>query len=128
MPRAGKMQVKEGKEGDYYEISVRQFRQQILPAGLPPTVVWGYGPVTSEKKNVPLIHNAPSLTIETDCNRPVRIKWINHLLDADGNYLPHLLPVDPTLHWANPTGGVAGRDRRPSFGATPGRTQARCRW
>ena len=25
-----------------------------------------------------------------------------------GNYLPHLLPVDPTLHWANPPGGTTG--------------------
>ena len=38
----------------------------------------------------------------------------------DGNYLPHLLPVDPTLHWANPPGGVAGRDTRPTFTTTPG--------
>ena len=52
-----------------------------------------------------LIHNAPSLTIEAQYNRPVRVKWINELVDANGNYLPHLLPVDPTLHWANPPGG-----------------------
>ena len=57
-----------------------------------------------------LVHNAPSLTIEAQYNRPVRVKWINDLVDADGNYLPHLLPVDPTLHWANPPGGTAGRD------------------
>ena len=41
-------------------------------------------------------------------NRPVRVKWINELVDANGNYLPHLLPVDPTLHWANPPGGTDG--------------------
>jgi hypothetical protein len=51
----------------------------------------------------------------------VRVKWINELVDADGNYRPHLLPVDPTLHWANPPGGVAERDTRPSFGSTPER-------
>ncbi len=50
----------------------------------------------------------------------MRIKWINDLKDANGNYLPHLLPVDQTLHWANPPGGVAGRDSRPGFGSTPG--------
>ena len=44
--------------------------------------------------------------------RPVRVKWINGLVDANGNFLPHLLPVDQTLHWANPPGG-AGRTRRP---------------
>ena len=67
-----------------------------------------------------LLHNAPSLTIEAQANRPVRIKWINDLKDANGNYLPHLLPVDPTLHWANPPGGTAGRDMRPMFDTTPG--------
>ena len=45
----------------------------------------------------------------------MRIKWINDLKDASGNYLPHLLPVDPTLHWANPPGGDMGRDMRPDF-------------
>jgi hypothetical protein len=35
---------------------------------------------------------------------------VNDLRDASGNYLPHLLPVDQTLHWANPPGGLAGRD------------------
>ena len=40
----------------------------------------------------------------------MRVQWINGLVDADGAYLPHLLPVDQTLHWANPPGGTAGRD------------------
>ena len=39
---------------------------------------------------------------------------------ATGRFLPHLLPVDPTLHWANPPGGTAGRDSRPTFTSTPG--------
>jgi len=51
----------------------------------------------------------------------VRVKWINDLVDESGNFLPHLLPVDPTLHWANPPGGVRGRDSRPTFATTPGR-------
>ena len=64
----------------------------------------------SASKSGLLLHNAPSLTIEAKWNRPVRVKWINELVDASGNYLPHLLPVDPTLHWANPPGGTTGRD------------------
>jgi spore coat protein A len=121
MPKAGTIKQKGGKNVDYYEISVKQFSQQILPAGLPPTTVWGYGAVTSASKNGLLLHNAPSLTIEADWNRPVRVKWINDLKDASGNYLPHLLPVDPTVHWANPAGGTAGRDTRPTFASTPDR-------
>jgi len=38
------------------------------------------------------------------------VKWVNQLMDADGAYLPHLLPVDQTLHWANPPAGLTGRD------------------
>jgi FtsP/CotA-like multicopper oxidase with cupredoxin domain len=121
MPRAGTIMMPGGKAVDSYEISVKQFDQQILPAGLPPTTVWGYGAVSGASRNALLLHNAPSLTIEADWNRPVRVKWINDLVDASGNYLPHLLPVDPTLHWANPPGGIAERDTRPTFDTTPDR-------
>jgi FtsP/CotA-like multicopper oxidase with cupredoxin domain len=122
MPRAGMLTLPGGKPADYYEISMRQISQQILPAGLPMTTVWGYGAVAKRPGSKGLlIHNAPSLTIEAQCNRPVRVKWINDLVDSDGNYLPHLLPVDPTLHWANPPGGTSGRDERPTFTSTPGR-------
>jgi spore coat protein A len=120
MPKAGTITHKGGKNIDYYEISVKQISQQILPAGLPASTVWGYGAVASASRNGLLLHNAPSLTIEAQHDRPVRVKWINDLKDANGNYLPHLLPVDPTLHWANPPGGTAGRDTRPPFTLTPG--------
>ena len=120
MPRAGTIKQPGGKSVDYYEISMKQITQQILPAGLPATTVWGYGAKAAQSKRGLLIHNAPSLTIEASWNRPVRVKWINELVDASGNFRPHLLPVDPTLHWANPPGGTADRDSRPTFTETPG--------
>jgi spore coat protein A, manganese oxidase len=119
MPRAGTIKMKGGKNADYYEISMKQLSQQILPAGLPQTTVWGYGAVTGAGRNPLLVHNAPSLTIEAQWKRPVMVKWINDLKDANGDYLPHLLPVDPTLHWANPPGGMMGRDTRPDFTGLP---------
>ena len=100
---------------DDYEIAVRQFQQQILPPGLPPTTVWGYGSVAD-----PATFNYPAFTIEAQVDRPVQVKWVNGLVDGAGNYLPHLLAVDPTLHWANPPGGIDGRDSTPSFSSTPG--------
>ena len=121
MPKAGTIIAKGGKNVDYYEISMRQISQQILPAGLPTTTVWGYGAVAAASKRGLLLHNAPSLTIEATWDRPVRVKWINDLVDERGDHLPHLLPVDPTLHWANPPGGEEGRDSRPEFETTPGR-------
>jgi spore coat protein A len=121
MPQAGTIKQQRGKKIDYYEISMKQFAQQILPVGLPATTVWGYGSVNGAGSKRPLLlHNAPSLTIEAKWNTPVQVKWINDLVDGNGNYRQHLLPVDQTLHWANPPGGIAGRDTRPTFGSTPG--------
>lgn len=120
MPRAGTITRRGGQNIDHYEISVRQFAQQILPAGLPATTVWGYGAIARDSRRGLLLHNAPSLTIEARWGRPVRVTWINELVGPDGAFLPHLLPIDPTLHWANPPGGEAHRDTRPSFDETPG--------
>src|SRR6266511_4313928 len=100
---------------DYYVIAVRQFLQQILPPGKPATTVWSYGSVAGGGT-----FNYPAFTIEATVDRPVRVKWVNQLVDGGGNYLPHILPVDPTLHWANPPGGAEGRDMRPTFTSTPG--------
>jgi bilirubin oxidase len=112
MPRTGTIARSMGSNIDYYEIAVRQFRQQILPRSLPMTTVWSYGSV-----NHPGTFNYPAFTIEARSEDPVRVKWMNGLVDGNGNYLPHLLAVDPTLHWANPPGP---RDTRPTFKKTPG--------
>jgi bilirubin oxidase len=116
MPRTRKIKVKGGKNIDYYEIAVRQFQQQILPTGMPLTTVWSYGSINDAGS-----FNYPAFTIEAKWKKPVRVKWMNDLKDpVTGAFLPHLLPVDPTLHWANPPGGLAGRDARPTFETTPG--------
>ena len=107
MPHSGKPTGKKGRGVDYYRIAVRQFEQQILPGAmdLGPTTVWSYGSVDH-----PETFNYPAFTIEAVWGKPVRVKWINGLLKADGRFRPHLLPIDQTLHWANPPGGIHGRD------------------
>ncbi|MEI8015057.1 MAG: multicopper oxidase [Nitrospira sp.] len=109
----------EGRTNENYQIAVRQFKQQILPGGIwntlngrsdafPATTVWSYGPqgdptpVTAPDPTSQF--NYPAYTIETKANRRVNVRWINGLVDSSGRYLPHLLPVDQTLHWANPPG------------------------
>lgn len=116
MPRTQVMKAK-GKQIDYYEIAVKQFQQYLLPTAwsqanaIDPTTVWSYGSMRDPR---PVTEggtlNYPALTIEARKNRPVRVKWINGLVDAAGNYLPHLFTVDQTLHWANPPGGPGGTD------------------
>ena len=95
-----------------YSIAVRQFSQQILPPPFGATTVWGYGSTTDDST-----FRSPAFTIEAVRGTPLEVTWINELKDTNGNYLPHLLSVDPTLHWANPSGR---RDSRPSFAQTPG--------
>jgi spore coat protein A len=115
MPRTSKIAVKGGNKNiDYYEIAVRQFQQYILPQSMgKQTTVWSYGslaaPGTVAQGGS---FNYPAFTIEAKFGSPVRVRWINDLVDANGNYLPHLLPVDQTLHWANPPGGDDDRDKR----------------
>ena len=53
-------------------------------------------------------------------DEPSQITWANQMVDSSGNYVPPLMPVDPTLHWANPPGGTSGRDGTPEFTSTPG--------
>ena len=43
-------------------------------------------------------------------NEKLQVEWVNQLVDdpeSDSpNYLPHLLPIDQTIHWANPSGDM----------------------
>ena len=45
-----------------------------------------------------LLHNAPSLTIEAQVNRPVRVKWINDLKDAATIYRTSVGPQQLDLY------------------------------
>jgi bilirubin oxidase len=119
MPRSSVLDVDSGRPVDYYEIAVKQFEQFILPSAwsaansIDPTTVWSYGSMADIR---PVAEGGtlhyPALTIEARYQRPVRVKWINGLVDAQGHYLPHLLPVDQTLHWANPPAGPGDTDSR----------------
>jgi spore coat protein A len=114
MPRTAKLSTKAEEDIDYYEIGVRQFQQHILPASMDlPTTVWGYG-----SAGHPGSFNYPGLTIEARWSTALRVKWINQLVDRGANYLPPLLPVDQTLHWANPPAGPGETDAE-GFDATP---------
>ncbi len=96
------------KNGDSYAIAVRQFQQQILPFSLPQTPVWSYGPADSRATDLAHRFFYPAFTFEATWRRTTSVRWVNGLVDSEGAPLPHLLPVDPTLHWANPIGDRDG--------------------
>ena len=112
-------------KGEYteYEVAVRQFEQQILPPGFPKTSVWGYGklgdPLPGEGTST---FHSPSFTFDVQKDEKVQVTWVNQLVEdpnnPDSQYLPHLLPIDQTLHWANP-GSQAVMDPAPYLGPVP---------
>ncbi len=120
--RTGKINYRGMKNAEYYEIAVRQFQQQILPAGTAPaTTVWSYGPANASTFDVANGFFYPAFTIEAKWKKPVVVKWVNGLVDGSGNFLPHILPVDQTLHWANPVGprDAHGASQAPYMGPVP---------
>jgi bilirubin oxidase len=111
MPLAG---TASGGSVDVYSVGARRFSQQVLPSGFPRTTVFGYG-----SANNGATFSWPAPTIEATVNRQVRVTWANQLT-SNGRFVPPLVTVDPTLHWANPPGGNAGRDSHGGpFTSTP---------
>jgi len=96
-----------------YTIYMSQFQQQILPNNFPKTTVWGYGGFVLDESSFSRTYefrNAPGATFEAIRGIPINVQWINNLNCAN------LLPVDPTLHWADPNGlGMVDPDTVPPF-------------
>ena len=86
----------------------------------PATTVWSYGPAADPTPAVapdPASQfNYPAYTIENTANTQTTVDWINNLVanpdlcntlpagnaDPACNFVPHITPVDRSLHWANP--------------------------
>jgi bilirubin oxidase len=113
---AAMVPVQQNANSSTYNIAARQVQQQVLPAPLPKTTIWGYG--NAQNKGVA---SWPANTIETPANNKVDVTWINQLVDSKGKFLPPLLPIDQTLHWANPPGPVdsTGTSQTPYTGPVP---------
>lgn len=82
-----------------FVVDMLEFQQQILPPGFPATTVWGYGGQAKDAltgKRLGYVKHSPGATFEATRNFPLTVKWVNKLSS------PHPLPVDPTLHWADP--------------------------
>jgi spore coat protein A len=85
--------VIDARNGGVFNMGISQFNQWlglVNPVTQEPmtTKVWGYngsypGPTIVAKKDV-----------------PIDVFWHNNLVDGNGMPLPHLLPIDPSVHWA----------------------------
>lgn len=84
--------------GNFYKVSISQFQQHLGlydEYGEPiMTTVWGYNGLY------------PGPTIEAYRDEEIIVRWENNLVDENGNPLPHLLPIDPTVHLATPPSGI----------------------
>ena len=78
----------------FYQVEMTQFSQQ-LHSQIPATTVWGYS-------GLGFNGTYPGPTFEVRRGELVKVDWINNLRDGSGNPLPHLLPVDTTIHGAQP--------------------------
>ncbi len=78
--------------GSTLDLAVTEFRQK-LHADLPPTVLWGYD------------GTYPGPTIEAERGKPLRARFRNELQNQT---LLAALPIDQTLHWADPLGVKQG--------------------
>ncbi|MFV2056250.1 MAG: multicopper oxidase family protein [Thiohalomonadales bacterium] len=66
------------------------------------TPVWGY----AAPGDMP---TWPGKTFEVKSNHPVTVNWSNGLVDPLGTPLPHIVPVDESLHWCYGLPGYAGK-------------------
>jgi spore coat protein A len=97
----------------HYEIGAYQFEQAlglVDPSTRKPlrTVVWGYGNAASPMAQPPTY---PGRSFEVRRGQPITVRWSNRLVDATGHPLPHLLPVDTSIHRADPLGEHAGQQQ-----------------
>jgi spore coat protein A len=83
-----------------YDIAARQFHGWVgltdpTTAARLETTLWGYD------------GRYPGPTIEARRGEPISVRWINALV-ADGQPLPHILPVDRSIHMAHTKAGAKG--------------------
>jgi spore coat protein A, manganese oxidase len=83
-----------------YTVTMSSFKEQILPTSMGLlTTVWGYGGLTkdaSTETSLGYVQSAPGPSFEAVRGIPIKVKWVNNITS------PYFLPVDPTIHWANP--------------------------
>jgi FtsP/CotA-like multicopper oxidase with cupredoxin domain len=81
---------------DTYEVGVYQFKAKVH-SQIPDTTVWGYRPQGFDPATAPAQNSYLGNAFLIARGTPTRVTWHNNL---DG--VSHPMPVDPSLHWADP--------------------------
>jgi FtsP/CotA-like multicopper oxidase with cupredoxin domain len=82
-------------------VSMKETKQQVLPAGLPATTVWGYEVAGLDASGKPVVRAArfPGVSVEARQSVPTTVLYTNDLRTPR---LQSILPVDQTINWADP--------------------------
>jgi spore coat protein A len=98
------------------ELQMTEFQTQVLPAGMPPTWVWGYlqpGQTARTSYLGPVIVATRGM--------PTELKFVNNLGYANNtNLLAYKYGTDQTLHWADPLNGEANMWNHMAMPPAPG--------
>jgi FtsP/CotA-like multicopper oxidase with cupredoxin domain len=87
-----------GPRANWYKVGMYPIQQNVglidQTTGLAAlTAAWGYG-------DNPNSATWPGKTFEVQSGQPIEVRWENKLVDpVTGMPVPHLLPVDTSLHW-----------------------------
>ena len=88
--------IMQPNSGNHYDVDIVQFTHDpglVNPATGQPlyTTMWGYN------------GEFPGPSFVVNANQAITVQWNNQLVNGN-QVLPHILPVDTTIHWARPTG------------------------
>lgn len=81
-----------------YDVDIVETKVQMLPEGFPKTTVYAYAGLvySSHNSTEEYVATVPGPTFIAYTDEGISVKWNNKIKNK------HILPVDPTLHWANP--------------------------
>lgn len=103
-----------------YTLQIREFKSRIglVGTGGKPltTVLWGYGTTLQAP-------TSPARTFTVRSGSGITVSYVNQLLNDGGAPLPHRLPIDTTLMWADP-GNLGGQAPVPLVAHRHGGAQA----
>jgi FtsP/CotA-like multicopper oxidase with cupredoxin domain len=101
VPSGTKFDRQLGRNVPLYQVTENVVFQQILPPGFPKTKIYAYGGAANvaapgQPQNIQTVFSTPGPFFEATRDQRIFVNYTNNI----GG--PHMFPVDPTIHAANP--------------------------